>query len=315
MKKINIISPVYNEEEIIEDFTNQLFSELEKLSGLYLFEVIFVLDKSTDRSYEILKGLCHRYPALKILVLSRRFGHQMSLVAGIDHCDGDAVIMLDSDLEHPPNIIQQLLAKYEEGYDVVQTSRVYNESVSFLKKKSSLIYYKVLSSLCEVKLHDNSADFRLISKRVASILQNEIREKNLFIRGMIPWIGFKQAQIEFLSGKRQKGRSKYDFKKLFVFAITGIVSFSKLPLRLSILIGVVVSLFAVIYGFIAIAVFFLNSEIPKGWTSIIATIAFLGGIQLIVLGIIGEYIGRIFDEVKKRPSYFVEEFLTAKKND
>lgn len=307
MKTINIILPVYNEAEILNDFHEALSAVLRSLQDRYVFEIIYVLDKSSDHSLEILKKICDHDETVRLLGLSRRFGHQMSLVAGMDHCHGDAAIMMDSDLEHPPELIPQLLEKFEQGYDVVSTERLYPQQVSYLKKASSKIFYRLLKKISSIQINENSADFRLISKKVLTIFQEQIREQNQFLRGLFPWVGFNQTCVTFTSGYRQKGQSKYTLSRLFNLALAGVISFSKTPLKLSIIMGFVLALLSTIYGLSSVVMYLVDSQIPKGWTSLIAMMALLGGLQLIVLGMIGEYIGGIFDEVKRRPLYIVEE--------
>lgn len=309
-KKINIILPVYNEADVIYEFNASLVSELKTLKNKYNFEVIYVLDRSTDNTIEILKRICDENENTRLIALSKRFGHQMSLVAGMDKCDGDAAIMMDSDLEHPPSVIPLLLEKYEEGSDIVYTKRTYNQNVSFMKRILSGLFYKILSLVSSVKIDENCADFRLISKKVLTVFKNDIREQNQFLRGLFPWVGFKQTSITFHSECRSKGKSKYNFRRLLNFATIGIISFSKTPLKFSILVGLAISGLSIAYGLYAVLEFLLNSKTPQGWTSLIATISFLGGLQLIVLGIIGEYIGSIYDEVKNRPLYIIDlEYL------
>lgn len=312
MKKINIITPVYNESEVISDFHSELSKVVGSLKHRYFFEIIYILDKSTDNTLEILKNICSGSKNVKLVVLARRFGHQMSLVAGMDKCTGDAVIMLDSDLEHPPRAIPQLLEKFEQGYDVVHTRRVYSKEVPFLKRLTSKLFYQMLGRISYISINKDAADFRLISKRVLSIFQNNIREQNQFLRGLFSWVGFKQTEIDFISEGRKKGKSKYNLQRLFNFAIVGTISFSRTPLRVSVIAGIGLSLLSMVYGVYSLIAYIFNSKIPQGWTSLVMMLAFIGGVQLIVLGIIGEYIGSIFEEVKNRPLYIIEEECDGK---
>jgi polyisoprenyl-phosphate glycosyltransferase len=307
VKKINIVMPVYNEEEVINDFNLALFKVLKTLSSKYTFEVIYVLDKSRDNSTEILKQICDEYNNVKLIMLSKRFGHQMSLVAGMDSCNGDATIMMDSDLEHPPEVIVQLLEAFEQGYDIVHTKRIYDKKVSFFKRITSKLFYKILSKLSSIIISEDSADFRLISKRCLTVMQNNIREQNQFLRGLFHWVGFNQTYVTFISKSREKGKSKYNLTRLINFAAIGIISFSKTPLRISIISGMIISGISILYGFICIIDFFIRKQLPQGWTSLITVVSLLGGFQLIILGIIGEYVGAIFEEVKGRPLYIIEE--------
>jgi dolichol-phosphate mannosyltransferase len=307
MKKINIILPVYNEIEVIADFDAELFRVLETLAANYRFEVIYVVDKSPDGTLERLRRIAAQRPEVRVLALSRRFGHQLSLVAGMDACDGEAVIMMDSDLEHPPALIPQLLEKFEQGYDIVQTRRTYHEDIPLLKKAASQTFYRLLSRISSVPVSQDAADFRLISRKVLAVFQTKIREQHQFLRGLFPWVGYNTATVEFISQHREKGSSKYTLRRMIAFAVTGIISFSKTPLQLSIYIGLAMSVVAILHGIVMIVLFFFSNRPPAGWTTLVALVSFLGGLQMIVLGIIGEYIGAIFDEVKNRPLYIVEE--------
>jgi len=307
MKKINVVLPVYNEVEVIPDFNAELFKVLDGLGGRYRYEVIYVLDKSPDGTLEALKRIAAQRPEVRVIALSRRFGHQHSLVAGMDACDGDVVIMMDSDLEHPPALIPAMLAKYEEGYHIVQTKRVYHENVSPFKKFASHAFYRLISRISSVPISEDAADFRLISRQVLSVFQSNIREQHQFLRGLFPWVGFNTATVEFVSRRRSKGRSKYTLSRMIAFAVVGIVAFSKMPLQLSIYIGLAMSILAILHGIVMTVMYFFTSTPPAGWTTLVALVSFLGGLQLVVLGIIGEYIGAIFDEVKQRPLYIIEE--------
>ena len=309
MKKIQVVLPVYNEVEVIGDFNQELFKVIESLRDRYTFEVIYVVDKSPDGTLEKLRQISAGNAAVRVLALSRRFGHQLSLVAGMDACDGDAVIMMDSDLEHPPALIPALLAQYEAGSDIVQTRRVYHDAVSPFKKIASHTFYRLISRISSVPISEDAADFRLISHRVLTVFQTGIREQRQFLRGLFPWVGFNTTTVEFVSRRRAKGRSKYTIRRMIAFAVTGIVSFSKMPLQISIYIGLAMSILAILHGILMTVLFFFTSKPPAGWTTLVALVSFLGGLQLIVLGIIGEYIGAIFDEVKNRPLYIVEEAL------
>jgi polyisoprenyl-phosphate glycosyltransferase len=314
VKKLNIILPVYNEAAVIEDFNKELFKVLNKITKRYRAQVLYVVDKSSDDTFEILSKIARKNKHVRAILLSKRFGHQMSIVAGIDNSDCDCLIMMDCDLEHPPQVILKLLEQYERGYDVVNTKRSYNNKISLFKKLSSKLFYKILSKLANVDITADSADFRLISNKVIKVWKEGIREQNQFLRGLFSFVGFRQTSVEFVSETRKKGVSKYNLKKLINFATIGIVSFSKIPLQISIGIGILFSFLSIGYGVFSIVVFFMDSQLPQGWTSLIATILFIGGMQLITLGVIGEYVGAIFDEVKKRPLYIIEEEVGAKKN-
>ncbi|TAF63624.1 MAG: glycosyltransferase [Cytophagales bacterium] len=311
MKKICIISPVYNEEEGISLFNDTLWQTLNTLKDQYHFEVIYVLDKSRDNTLGSLKKICKNTPNTKAIALSKRFGHQMSLVAGLDQVDADAVIMMDSDLEHPPEVIKELLEKFEEGYHVVNTIREYHQKVSFFKRFTSRLFYRVMNYLSPVEIKESAADFRLISRKVLQVFQRDIREQNQFLRGLIPWVGFEQTFVKFVSNSRQQGYSKYNLKRLINFAILGVISFSKVPLKISIFTGFMLSIVSFLVGLYEIVAYFAGVKLQPGLPTILAVVSFVGGMQLIVLGIIGEYIGSIYDEVKKRPLYIIEEIIDA----
>ena len=306
MKKISIILPVYNEAEIIKEFSDSLHAVLDQLLENYSFEVIYCVDKSTDDTESRVKEICRDRSSV-YLGLSKRFGHQMSLVAGMDHCCGEAAIMMDCDLEHPPSLIPKLLELFEQGYEVVHTRRLYNEKIGYLKKTTSNFYYGILSRLSSVTIEEGSADFRLISRKCIDVFCNSIREQHQFLRGLFRWVGFEQCTCEFVSGTRHGGKSKYTARRMFSFAINGIISFSKLPLTISAVVGIIIAFVGFAYGGYTVIASLVSQRIPSGWPSTISLIAFLGGLQLTVLGIIGRYIGEVFDEVKRRPLYIVEE--------
>lgn len=314
-KRISIIMPVYNEAEGIVSFHRSLAKALAPLEDRYEFEIIYVVDKCKDNSLEILRTIADASLNVRVLGLSRRFGHQMSLVAGIDACTGDAAIMMDCDMEHPPELIPVLLEKYEQGYDVVHTIRTYNKSISPLKSLPSKLFYKFLNMLSSEKFSQNAADFRLISKLAISVFKRDIREHNQFLRGLFKWVGLNQAEVSFVSGVRQAGRSQYTFKRLIQFGMQGIVSFSKIPLKVSIYLGALTALAGFLYGAYNIVEFFISPGLPQGWTTIITLILLIGGLQLLILGVIGEYLSAIFDEVKNRPLYIVEQRYGYKETD
>ncbi|MFH2058525.1 MAG: glycosyltransferase family 2 protein [Pseudomonadota bacterium] len=314
MKKVNIILPVYNEEAVIDHFNRALISELDKLKDKYQFEIIYIIDKSSDKTLEIAKKFIEKNNNIKLVTLSKRFGHQMSLVAGMDQCDGDAVIMMDSDLQHPPSLIRQLLEKFEEGYDIVHTTRLDSDDASFLKRRTSKMFYQIINFMSDVEISKSSADFRLISKKVLTEFKTNIREQNQFLRGLFHWVGYNQTYVKFKASERFKGTTKYNVLKLFNFAANGIISFSNRPLRMAIFSGLILSGLNFLYILYILAVFLLINEIPNGWVSLALVISLIGGVQLIFLGVIGEYIGNIFEQTKGRPLYIVDT-IYQKDND
>jgi dolichol-phosphate mannosyltransferase len=270
---------------------------------------MYVLDRSTDGSLEVLRRIAASSAEVTVLHLSRRFGHQMSLVAGIEYSSGDAVVMMDTDLQHPPSVVPALLARFEEGYEVVHTVRVYDVRIGTVKRLTSGLFYRLQNALSPVEIKEGVADFRLISKRVATLFRTSIREQNQFLRGLFSWVGFRSAEVRFVSPPRAAGSTKYRPLRLFAFAANGIVSFSKLPLRIAALIGFVIAALSGLYGLWLLTVMVVVGHFPPGYTSLILVVLAVGGLQLMFLGIIGEYLGSIFDEVKRRPLYIVEEII------
>ena len=312
MKTVDIILPAYNEEPGLPHFHGALLNVLDQLSDRYQFQVIYVLDRSRDKSLDVLKRLAADRPNVIIIHLARRFGHQMSLVAGLDHSRGDAVIMMDCDCQHPPEVIPLLLEKFESGYDVVHAIRSYDPGTPVLKRWTSAIFYRLQNMLSPIEIPLGAADFRLISRKVAAVFQESIREQNQFLRGLFQWVGFRSAQVPFASPPRVAGRTKYRPLALLAFSVVGLTSFSKVPLRLSIFVGVLLSSLSLLYGVWLLFIYFTAGHLPPGYTSLILMVLFLGGLQLMVLGILGEYVGSIFDEVKRRPLYVVDEIVDHK---
>lgn len=308
-KRIDILLPVYNEAAGVAVFNGALFEVLTSLGDLYEFQVTYVLDRSTDNSFAILKQLAETHKNITIIHLSRRFGHQMSLVAGIDHCGGDAIIMMDCDLQHPPQLIPELLERFEEGYDIVHTVRTYHGRIPWTKRFLSRAFYGLQNALSPIEFKDGAADFRLISKKVADIFRGQIREHNQFLRGLFQWVGFSSTSVPFISPPRTAGVTKYTLTRLLSFFIDGILSFSKVPLRLATILGFAISSAGLLYAVYIVITSIDMGNFPPGYTSLIAVILILGGLQLMVLGVIGEYVGTVFDEVKGRPLYVVDEIL------
>ena len=311
MKTVDVVLPVYNEEEVLEAFHFALTSTLQNLSDRYRFGFCYVLDRSADDSIGVLTRLAERDPRVTVLHLSTRFGHQMSLVAGIDRSEADAIVMMDCDLQHPPAIVAELLAKFEQGFDIVHAVRRYDRQTGPFKRWTSRLFYRLQNALSPVEMQPGAADFRLISRKVARLFQTSIRERGQFLRGLFQWVGFRTTTVPFVSPPRPKGRTKYDLKRLITFSVTGILSFSKVPLRVATLLGFVISTLSLMYGVWLIGYFFIRGHMPPGYTSLIVMMLFLGGLQLTVLGILGEYVGSVFDEVKQRPLYIVDEVIGA----
>lgn len=304
MTHINIIVPVHNEEENLLALITQVQDVFENLP--YPYSMIIVDDGSTDHTLDILRMASSADKRIRYISLSKNFGHQNALKAGLDHARGDCVITMDGDLQHPPQLIPDLIKYWEEGYDVVYTLRQDDESnTGYMKRKTSNLFYKIMNKLAGLDVEKGSADFRLLSKKVLYTLQG-IDEHEVFFRGLVKWVGFRQIGVPYKANPRVKGHSKYSFKKMMRFAIQGITSFSTKPLYIAAYLGFVFSLLALLYIPYAIASYLLG-HVVSGWASIIVTIAFFGGLQLSILGIIGLYIGKIFMQGKRRPLYIIKE--------
>lgn len=307
MPTLSVISPVYNEAEVIAEFHDRLARALATLAGRYTPDILYVVDRSTDRTLEILKEIAARDSRVRLLALSARFGHQMSLVAGMDHCDADAIIMLDCDLQHPPELIPALVAEFEKGTDIVYTIREDGEGTGLFKRLTSRLFYKFVNTLSHIPIQEGAADYRLISRRVAAVFKTQIRERNQFLRGLFSWVGFRRIGIPFEVQRRGGGQSKYSLQRLVRFAFEGITSFSRRPLQAAIVVGFLFALSGLVLAAVTIWQYFFLAKLPPGWATLVILLAVFNGIQLIFLGVIGEYIGSIFDEVKGRPLYIVEE--------
>ena len=304
IKLVSIIIPSFNEEGNIVALYDLI---IEKLPNNFNYELIFIDDGSIDKTLEIIKSLALLDKRVKYLSFSRNFGHQYALKAGLDYCNGACAISMDSDLQHPPTIISEMLQLWESGYDVVYTIREDDKNLSIIKRLTSNIFYIILNKLSNVELKKGAADFRLTDRKVIEILKNDIKEYFLFIRGMIAWVGFNQIGLVYKPSLRYSGKTKYSISKMVRFAIDGITSFSNKPLRISMYLGFFLSFLSFFYAAYAIiSSIFLNKNI-EGWTSLILCILFIGGVQLIILGIIGEYLGKIFLEIKNRPKYIIKE--------
>ena len=301
--KLSIVVPVYNEAANLEVLYASLHAVLEEVARSY--EVIFVDDGSSDGTFEVVKQLHERNPAVKGYSFSRNFGHQTALFAGLSKSSGAVVISMDGDMQHPPEMIPALLEKYEEGYDIVNTKRIDAQNTGLFKKLSSRWYYKMLNALSDVPIEPAAADFRLMNRKSVEAL-NSLPESHRFTRGLVGWMGFKQAILPYQAAPRHAGASKYTFFKMIRFGLDGIVSFSVKPLRIAFYTGVMVSIAALLYAIYAIVQHLLGSTV-EGWTSILVSVLFIGGVTLLSLGVIGEYIARIFNEVRRRPMYFFKD--------
>jgi dolichol-phosphate mannosyltransferase len=302
MKKIAIVIPAYNEEGNVEVMIQALHKVFETIP--YSYEILFVDDGSKDETLQKIKDISVTDYKVFYIELSRNFGHQNALKAGVDNVIANAVITMDGDMQHPPELIPDLIKKWEEGYDVVYTRREEDKNLSFLKKKTSSGFYKLMNKISEVEFEAGTADFRLLDEKVVKVFSN-FNENELFIRGLISWLGFKQFAIDYKPSERFSGNSKYTIVKMMRFAIQGITSFSIRPLYFAIILGFVLSFLA--FGFYIVYLIYsiYFGHVISGWASVICTIVFFGGLNLIVLGIVGLYVGKLFMQSKQRPNYLI----------
>lgn len=300
---LSVIIPVFNEGDNIRHLLEGLYGVLAAVES---FEVIIIDDGSRDNTLEVIKECAVYYDNLFYLSFSKNFGHQNALMAGLTACRGSAVISMDGDLQHPPSLIPQMISIWRDGYDIVCTTRLPDKSNGVLKEWTSALFYKLINFISDVNIQRGSADFRLCDRKVVEQLK-KIREYDIFYRGMVAWLGFKQYELAYTPAVRRYGDSKYSLTKMFRFALSGITSFSIFPLRISAMSGFVVAGLSFAYGIYAVLMKIFGTEVVTGWASIMVGLYFLGGIQLIAIGMCGEYIGKILMEVKKRPNYIIAE--------
>lgn len=301
---VNIIVPCYNEKGNIEKLVSEIHKAMDALSDKYDYCITFVNDGSNDGTLELLIKISDLDKRIKYLHFSKNFGHQLAVKAGIDYSKEDIVISMDADLQHPPEMLPELLQKWEEGFQIVNTLRVYPKEISKKKRLTSKGFYKILNYISEEKIIEGSADFRLIDAAVVNVIKT-MDESEPFLRGIIPWVGFSQTYIPYQAHQRFSGQTKYTIKKMFTLAISGMTSFSVKPLYFGVYLGFLFSLLSLLYIPYVAYSFFVGSEI-SGWASLIMTVVFFGGLQLSILGIIGIYIGKVFKQTKNRPNYIIQ---------
>ena len=308
-KHVSFVVPVFNEQDNLQEFHARLTEVMSKLP--YDYDIIFVDDGSRDASAAILYKLSQTDEHVQAYLLSRNFGHQMALTCGLDHAEGDAVITMDGDLQHPPELVPELVGLWESGFEIVQTVRKDTEDASYFKKMTSACYYKIINKMSRVSITPGGSDFRLMD-RVAVEALKLYGERARFIRGLVNNLGFNFTTFEFVAPPRFAGQSKYNLRKMFHFALDGITAFSNVPLRWALYAGLSFGLGSMlVIGHVMFIKFFTEDAVP-GWATIAASVLFLGGIELVGLGILGEYIGRIFEEVKQRPLYLIKQHLKKK---
>jgi glycosyltransferase involved in cell wall biosynthesis len=309
MPVLSIVVPLYNEEGNVAPLVERIVAIAGRLEGAPSYEIVLVNDGSTDRTLERIREEVARREHIVLVNLSRNFGHQLAASAGMDIAAGDAVILMDGDLQDPPELIAEFVTKWREGYDVVYAVRRTRKGESPFKLFTARLFYRIIKRLTKVSIPVDTGDFRLMSRRVVEAL-NRSPERHRFLRGMVSWVGYNQIGIEYDRDERHSGITKYPLPKMLRFAIDGITSFSDVPLRFASYLGFISSAVAFLYALIVIGykLFSLNPPgYTPGWASTIVAVLFLGGVQLISLGILGEYIGRIYDEVKGRPLYLISD--------
>lgn len=310
MKIISILIPTYNEEAVLKQCYHRIINVINKLHN-YRFEILFVNDGSEDHTLTLIKSLRIRDSRISYVDLSRNFGKEIAMAAGLDHAKGDAVILMDADLQDPPELIPKLIKYWEQGYDDVYAIRNSRKGETWLKKFTASQFYRILQKTTRIPIQEDTGDFRLLDRRAVDALR-ELRETQRYTKGMFSWIGFNKKGILFERAPRAAGKSKWHFLNLINLAIEGITSFTVAPLRFSSIVGVFVSVCAFIYMSFIIGRTLIFGNSVNGYASLMTVILFLGGLQLLSIGIIGEYLGRIFNETKRRPLYFVNEYNDEK---
>ena len=301
----SIVVPLYNEEEVIGESYRRLKEVMDGMGDTY--ELVFVNDGSRDKTAALAREICEKDTNVKFINFARNFGHQTAITAGMDYSSGDAVVVIDADLQDPPEVIPEMAKKWREGYDVVYGKRIQRKGETIFKKITAKLFYIFLRRMTDVDVPTDTGDFRLIDRKVCNALK-KVTERNRYIRGIVAWLGFKSCPVEFVREKRFAGETKYPLKKMIKFASDAIMSFSYKPLKIATFMGFFVSLASFIYLIVMVILKLCGAmETVPGWTSLLVVTLFFNGIILLVLGIIGEYIGRIYDEAKGRPLYIVSD--------
>jgi polyisoprenyl-phosphate glycosyltransferase len=301
---ISVVIPVFNEEQNLMVLYERLLNSVTLISNDY--EFIFVNDGSKDKSLAIIKSLAEKNAQVKYIDFSKNFGHQLAVFAGLENAKGDAIVIIDADLQDPPELINDLFAKMKEGYDVVYAQREHRQGESWHKLMTAKLFYRFINSLSDVAIPLDTGDYRIISRKINDIITS-MPERNKFLRGQIAWTGYNQTFITYKRDERYAGKTNYSYSKMFAFAFDGITAFSNLPLRLATYLGFIVSVISFFIILYTLYQKYLNGNVVQGWSSLMVSILFVGGVQLICLGILGEYLGRIMDNVKQRPLYIVRE--------
>jgi polyisoprenyl-phosphate glycosyltransferase len=308
---LSVVVPMFNEEEVIETTYRRLTSVLESIGETY--EMVLVNDGSRDRTTDIVRKLCESDSRVKLVDFSRNFGHQIAVTAGMDHASGRAVVLIDADLQDPPELILEMVARWREGYDVVYGKRIARRGETWFKKITASIFYRLLGSLTSVNIPLDTGDFRLMDRKVSDTLC-EMRERSRFIRGMVSWAGFRQTFVEYIREERFAGETKYPLSKMIRLSLDAITSFSTKPLKLAGILGFLLSAAGFVYLLIVLYLRLFTDATEPGWTSLIVISLLFHGITLSLLGVLGEYVGRTYEEAKRRPLYVVSDRVNFERN-
>ncbi|MGH7909199.1 MAG: glycosyltransferase family 2 protein [Thermodesulfobacteriota bacterium] len=302
---LSVVVPAYNEEEVLPEFHKRISTVLETMSKEA--EIIYVNDGSTDHTLVIMQRIRESDPRVAIVDLSRNFGKEIALTAGLDYASGDVVVVIDADLQHPPELIPELIKHWMDGYDVVYAKRISRSEENIIKKTTTYVFYRLIQLVSRVKIPEDVGDYRLLSRRAVDSLK-QLREQHRFMKGLFVWIGYPQKAVRYQPDPRYAGKTKWSYWNLWNFALEGITSFSIFPLKIATYLGLLTALAAFIYGVIIVYQTLVYGNPVAGYPSLMVVILFLGSVQLIAIGIIGEYLGRIFNETKQRPLYFLKGY-------
>ena len=308
----SVVIPVYNEQEVINELYKRLTNVMNVMGESY--ELIFINDGSHDKTAFIIAGFCENDSSVRLINFTRNFGHMSAISAGMEHASGQAIFIIDADLQDPPEVFYDMASKWKEGYHVIYGKRIKRKGESAFKRWSAKIFYRMLRFMTSVDLPPDTGEFRMIDRKVCDIV-NKMPEKNRYIRGLVSWVGFKQIPVEYVREERYAGTTKYPLKKMLSFAMDAITSFSHKPLKLATMLGFVISLFSFLYILYVIYQRFFTDWTVTGWSSTIAAILFTQGIVLMILGLMGEYIGRIYTELQNRPNYIIQEIIEKPDSD
>lgn len=309
LPRLVVVVPAYNEGDGLRALQQRLLPVLDGLDGLDT-AILYVDDGSRDHTWEVMRDLATQDARVETLRLSRNFGKELALTAGLDHAEADAAVVIDADLQDPPELIPEFVARWREGFDVVYGTRIAREGETWLKKLTAAGFYRVMARLSSTPVPRDTGDFRLLSRRALDALRG-LRERHRFMKGLFAWVGYRQCAVPYRRDPRHAGSSKFNYWKLWNFALEGITSFSTAPLRVATYIGVVAALLSFVYGAVIVAKTLIWGEPVAGYPSIMTAMLFLGGVQLIALGMIGEYLGRLYDESKQRPLYLIDAWHPA----